>query len=110
MAAQWSEQVAAEQTDAVAELKSRGLLPASTSTEIATGSGREEATDELEWEQGEVLVVGSSPIDHPALVSLGSRAIKINRYSPVPVVVVPVVVVPAAIAAQAAEAIVAGSS
>jgi nucleotide-binding universal stress UspA family protein len=58
------------------------------------------AMDQLEWEPGEVLVVGSSPVGALARVFLGSRAIKIVRYSPVPVLVVP-----AAIAAEAAEAI-----
>ena len=45
--------------------------------------------DELEWEPGEVLVVGSSRVGQLARVFLGSGAIKIVRYSPVPVVVVP---------------------
>ena len=56
--------------------------------------------DDLEWEPGEVLVVGSSRVGRLARVFLGSRAIKIVRYSPVPVVVVP-----AAIAAEIAEAV-----
>ena len=66
-----------------------GLLPENTTTEIAAGSGWVDAMDELEWEPGEVLVVGSSPIGPLARVFLGSRAIKIVRYSPVPVMVVP---------------------
>ena len=43
----------------------------------------------MEWEDGEVLVVGSSAIGPVARVFLGSRASKIVRNSPVPVVVVP---------------------
>jgi len=58
-----------------------------------------EAMDEIDWEAGEVLVVGSSPVGHLARVFLGSGAIKIVRYSPVPVVVVP-----AAVASEVAEA------
>jgi len=45
-----------------------------------------------------VLVVGSSPVGALARVFLGSKAIKIVRYSPVPVVVVP-----AGVAAARAE-------
>jgi nucleotide-binding universal stress UspA family protein len=55
--------------------------------------------DEVEWEADEVLVVGSSRFGRLARVFLGSTAIKIVRYSPVPVVVVP-----AAVAAEVAEA------
>ena len=39
--------------------------------------------------RGDVLVVGSSSIGPVARVFLGSRAAKIVRHSPVPVVVVP---------------------
>ena len=85
----WKEQVSADQQQAVSLLRSYGLLPEHTSTEIATGSSWVEVMDELEWEPGEVLVVGSSPVGALARVFLGSRAIKIVRYAPVPVVVVP---------------------
>ena len=78
--------------------------PENTAAEIATGSSWVDAMDELEWEPGEVLVVGSSPVGTLARVFLGSRAIKIVRYSPVPVVVVP-----AGIAAEAANAVEAGA-
>lgn len=85
----WKEQVEGDQAEAVAHLKANGLLPENTTTEIAVGSGWVDAMEELEWEPGEVLVVGSSPIGPLARVFLGSRAIKIVRYSPVPVLVVP---------------------
>jgi nucleotide-binding universal stress UspA family protein len=85
----WREQVVADQGVAVAHLRTYGLLPENTTTEIAVGSGWVDAMDELDWEPGEVLVVGSSPIGPLARVFLGSRAIKIVRYSPVPVMVVP---------------------
>ncbi len=48
-----------------------------------------EAIDDVEWEDGDVLVVGSSAVGPIARVFLGSRATKIVRHSPVPVVVVP---------------------
>ena len=59
--------------------------------EIVVGRGEswEEALDDVEWDDGDVLVVGSSSIGPVARVFLGSRATKIVRHSPVPVVVVP---------------------
>ncbi|MEP6560512.1 MAG: universal stress protein [Nakamurella sp.] len=85
----WKEQVAAEQDRAISLLRSYGLLPENSTTEIVAGSTWADALDELDWEPGEVLVVGSSHIGPLARVFLGSRAIKIVRYSPVPVLVVP---------------------
>ena len=85
----WREQVAADQEHAVQLLRSYGLLPENTTNEIVTGASWVDVMDELEWEPGEVLVVGSSPVGALARVFLGSRAIKIVRYSPVPVIVVP---------------------
>ncbi|MET0862747.1 MAG: universal stress protein, partial [Nakamurella sp.] len=85
----WTEQVTADQQSAVDLLRSYGLLPENTTTEIVTGASWVDVMDELEWVAGEVLVVGSSPIGPLARVFLGSRAIKIVRYSPVPVIVVP---------------------
>ena len=59
--------------------------------EIVVGRGEswEEALEDVEWEEGDVLVVGSSSIGPVARVFLGSRATKIVQHSPVPVVVVP---------------------
>jgi nucleotide-binding universal stress UspA family protein len=85
----WTEQVTADQEKAVKLLRGYGLLPEHTTKAIATGASWVDVMDELEWEPGEVLVVGSSPIGPLARVFLGSRAIKIVRYSPVPVIVVP---------------------
>jgi nucleotide-binding universal stress UspA family protein len=58
--------------------------------------------DDVDWDAGEILVVGSSHVGHLARVFLGSGAIKIVRYSPVPVVVVP-----SSVAAEVAETVVA---
>jgi len=43
----------------------------------------------VDRQSGDVLVVGSSSIGPVARVFLGSRASKIMRHSPLPVVVVP---------------------
>lgn len=103
--AQWRAQVQAAQDVAVAHLGDLDLLPDGTTTMIATGSGWADAIDEVEWQAGEVLVVGSSRIGHLARVFLGSGAIKIVRYSPVPVLVVP-----ASVAAEVAESAAAGEA
>ncbi len=96
---QWKVQVGARQRAALERLSELGLLPgpsgsgpAPTTAEIVTGSDWADAMDELEWGQGEILVVGSSPLGTLARVFVGSRATKIIRYSPVPVVVVPAAV------------------
>ena len=59
--------------------------------EIVVGEGEDwgEALEDVPWREGDVLVVGSSSIGPLARVFLGSRATKIVRHSPVPVVVVP---------------------
>ncbi len=59
--------------------------------ELVVGRGEtwDEALDDVDWADGDVLVVGSSSVGPLARVFLGSRAAKIVRHSPVPVVVVP---------------------
>ena len=56
---------------------------------VGHGSSWEEAIDDIEWREGDVLVVGSSSAAPAARVFLGSRASRIIRHSPVPVLVVP---------------------
>jgi nucleotide-binding universal stress UspA family protein len=56
---------------------------------VGHGANWEEAIDDVEWRDGDLLVVGSSSAAPPARVFLGSRASRIIRHAPVPVVVVP---------------------
>jgi len=56
---------------------------------VGRGETWDEAVEDVEWADGDVLVVGSSSLGPIARVFLGSRAAKIVRHSPVPVVVVP---------------------
>jgi nucleotide-binding universal stress UspA family protein len=56
---------------------------------IGRGSSWSEAIDDVGWDEGDVLVVGSSELGPVAQVFLGSRATKILRHSPVPAFVVP---------------------
>ncbi|WP_164478288.1 universal stress protein [Mycolicibacterium stellerae] len=56
---------------------------------IGHGSDWEAALHDVDWGDGDLLVVGSSESGPIARVFLGSRAAKIIRHSPVPVLVVP---------------------
>jgi len=56
---------------------------------VGHGASWEEAIDDVEWRDGDVLVVGSSSAAPPTRVFLGSRASRIIRHSPVPVIVIP---------------------
>jgi nucleotide-binding universal stress UspA family protein len=85
----WSEEIL---TSARAALDGIAQLPAAPhDLEAVVGRGEtwEDALDDVDWRDGDVLVVGSSSIGPVARVFLGSRATKIVRNSPVPVVVVP---------------------
>jgi nucleotide-binding universal stress UspA family protein len=64
-------------------------VPPELDATVGRGESWEEAVEDVEWEPGDVLVVGSSSIGPVARVFLGSRSSKIVRHSPVPVVVVP---------------------
>ncbi|MDN7120946.1 universal stress protein [Nocardioides sp. ChNu-153] len=66
-----------------------GSLPDDVTSRTATGRDWTHALGSLPWDDGDVLVVGSSPAGLVSRVFLGSSATKIVRSSPVPVVVVP---------------------
>ena len=85
VAEQWRVQAEEAQNRALA------TLPDDVPVEAGVVSGRnwEEALDSLPWEEGEVLVVGSSRLGPVRRVFLGSNSTKIVRSSPVPVVVIP---------------------
>ena len=85
VAEQWRTQADEAQKRALA------TLPDDVPVEASVVSGRnwEDALDSLPWEEGEVLVVGSSRLGPVRRVFLGSNSTKIVRSSPVPVVVIP---------------------
>jgi nucleotide-binding universal stress UspA family protein len=82
---QWRAQAREAQEKALATLPN----DVSVETDILDGRDWEDALDSLPWEDGEMLVVGSSRLGPVAKVFLGSSATKIIRSSPVPVLVVP---------------------
>ena len=67
------------------------LPSAPPALESAVGYGRDwhEAVEDIGWTDDDLLAVGSSSVGPLARVFLGSRASKIVRNSPVPVVVLP---------------------
>ncbi|HKH18530.1 MAG TPA: universal stress protein [Solirubrobacteraceae bacterium] len=101
---QWKEEIRAAGRAALEQVS--GLPTAPTALEAVIGHGEtwDEALEDVEWEERDVLVVGSSSSGPIARVFLGSRASRIVRNSPVPVVVVP-----RAAAAELAEEAVAGT-
>jgi len=86
---EWVEEIEATARAALDRVEHLRAHPPGLETAIGRGETWEEALDDVEWQDGEVLVVGSSAIGPVARVFLGSRASKIVRHAPVPVVVVP---------------------
>jgi nucleotide-binding universal stress UspA family protein len=56
---------------------------------IGTGNEWREAVDDIAWEPGDVLLLGSGAAGPLAQVFLGTAASKILRHAPVPVMIVP---------------------
>lgn len=56
---------------------------------VARGDSIEEAVAQLDWQPGEVLLVGSSRLAQPRRLFLGSTAAKMLHEIPVPMIVVP---------------------
>ena len=86
---EWTGQVRAATQSALAQVKDLAIAP--TDVEVVVGGGQDwaDAVEDIGWDDGDVLVVGSSELGPVARVFLGSRATMILRHSPVPVVVVP---------------------
>jgi nucleotide-binding universal stress UspA family protein len=85
--AEWTENIYAAAEKALTPV---GQAPAAQ-PDIVIGHGGDwdEAFESVEWEPGDMLVIGSSETGPVARVFLGSRATKIVRHTPVPVLVVP---------------------
>jgi nucleotide-binding universal stress UspA family protein len=85
----WTEDLRSATEEALAQVEDLERPPTITGCVIGRGERWGDAIDDVEWDEGDVLVVGSSALGPVARVFLGSRAAKIVRHSPVPVVVVP---------------------
>jgi nucleotide-binding universal stress UspA family protein len=80
---------AAQAREALAELKSSGVVSDAVAVDVVTGNSWGDALDNADWIDGELLAIGTSPGGGIARVFLGSRGTKIVRHSPVPVLVLP---------------------
>lgn len=86
VAAEWAETIrAAAHKDLEAD------LPAGEPPEVVIGHGHdwEVALNDIDWQEGDLLMIGSSETGPVSRVFLGSRAAKIVRHAPVPVLIVP---------------------
>lgn len=83
----WVDTAHAEQSRARVHLAELGFPD--PEMQVAVGRSWGAAMDNLDWQRGDILVVGSSSTHRLSRVFLGSSAAKILRHSPVPVVVVP---------------------
>jgi nucleotide-binding universal stress UspA family protein len=80
---------AANAREALAALKTDGLVGDDVQVQVVTGNGWDQALDAAEWIDGELLAIGTSPQGAIARVFLGSKGAKIIRHSPVPVLALP---------------------
>ncbi len=81
----WENQAA----ELLAQLRTDGIVDEDVELQVVSGNGWDQALDDAEWQEGEILALGTSPRDGIARVFLGSRGAKILRVSPVPVLVLP---------------------
>ena len=56
---------------------------------IGTGTEWRDAVDDIAWETGDMLLLGSGAAGPMAQVFLGSAASKILRHAPVPIMIMP---------------------
>ncbi len=80
---------ATQARELLAQMRNDGVVGEDTVLQVVSGNGWDQALDAAEWEDGEVLALGTSPRGEVARVFLGSRGSKIMRHSPVPVLVLP---------------------
>jgi nucleotide-binding universal stress UspA family protein len=86
---EWEEEIREASGAVLAEVCELPAVPPGVEAVVGYGETWDEALEDIEWTDGDVLVVGSSSGGQLERVFLGSNASKIVRHSPVPVVVVP---------------------
>ena len=71
------------------KLRTDGVVGEDVGLQVVSGNDWSQALESVDWQDGEILALGTSPRGDIARVFLGSRATKIVRHSPVPVLVLP---------------------
>ena len=85
---QWSRRTVDDIAKQLNDVRDRIALP---DVEVVVGTGHDwrEAVEDVSWETGDMLLLGSGAAGQTAQVFLGSAASKILRHAPVPVMIVP---------------------
>ncbi|BBY15306.1 universal stress protein [Mycolicibacterium litorale] len=85
---QWSKRTEEEVTRQLDDIRARIATP---DVDVVVGVSHDwrEAVENVAWEPGDLLLLGSGAAGPSAQVFLGSAAAKILRHSPVPVMIVP---------------------
>jgi nucleotide-binding universal stress UspA family protein len=86
---EWEEEIKAAARAVLDQVCALPAVPRGVEAVVGYGETWDEALEDIEWRDGDVLVVGSSAGGPLERVFLGSNASKIVRHAPVPVVVVP---------------------
>lgn len=86
---EWQDEISAYSARILHRVAQLPDAPAIAESVVGRGHTWSEALDDVDWADGDVLVVGSSSVGPVARVFLGSRAAKIVRHAPVPVILVP---------------------
>jgi nucleotide-binding universal stress UspA family protein len=86
---EWVSDIEAAQQEVLERVRELPVVPDECDAVVGRGESWEDALDDVDWVDGDVLVVGSSSIGPVARVFLGSRSAKIVQHAPVPVVAVP---------------------
>jgi nucleotide-binding universal stress UspA family protein len=86
---QWEAEIQQRTQKLRTEISALEPAPALTEAVIGSGPSWGEAVSDVSWVPGEVLMIGSRTLGALTRLSLGSRAAKIIKYAPVPVVLVP---------------------
>jgi nucleotide-binding universal stress UspA family protein len=86
---EWVSDTRAAAETTLAGVRELAEQPRDVESVVGVGRTWSEALEDVDWHDGDVVVVGSSSHGPAARVFLGARATKIVRHSPVPVVVVP---------------------
>lgn len=83
--AEWEAQAAELQQT----LRNEAVIGDDVELAVVSGNGWDQALDDADWRDGEILALGTAPRGDIARVFLGSRGAKIVRHSPVPVLLLP---------------------
>jgi nucleotide-binding universal stress UspA family protein len=89
VAVEWAADVARAQQAVLDEVGRLPRRPSSTEAVVGHGIDWASAIEDIGWEEGDLLAVGSSTAGPLERVFIGSRSSRIVRHSPVPVVVLP---------------------